>query len=348
MKASRYAKVVPVLRTLKGGLADVDKIRELASSGSVGEVIAGLRETIYAPAVEAKTPDEASRLMYEIYWGIVGKIASRAPPEAQDHAFSFVRVDEISDLVVIAYRIARGMDFEGSFITASVKESTVSKLLANPEAASSLQRLVESIPKWAKGIIADAIEVFNAARDPMVFAYYRPLAKARVLYEPLASLDRYSLERVLRVLCPLIRSEAAAAAIEASAAGIRDRGLEAAWSVEVTDYCGVDWKGLAELASREEDPSGVAASVKRMMPDVRVEGRTPLEQAASARQWGRRESRRRAEAEFYGYPFHAGLIAAGLLLLRMEMEDLRTILLSAKYRLEPERYAVLLTRQGVA
>ncbi len=348
MSAPRYAKIVPVLRVLRGKILGVERLRELTATASVDDVLAGLRDTLYGQAAEARIPEKVVQSMYNIYWETVVKVAKIAPAEASDLALSFIRVDEVSDAISIAYKVARGTGIWGSYITSAVKDSFTSKVLAEPEAASSLQRLVEAAPRWMRRILGDAVEAFNSARDPGALAYYRPLARVRVFYESMAGLDRYSLKGALDVLCPLIRSEAAAAALEASIAGVPGRSLEAAWRVRVEDLCGVNWRRLAEVVSREGDPSSVAAYLKQSMPDVPLEGKTPIEQAASARSWGRRESRRKAEAAFLGYPFHAGLVAAGLLLLRLEFEDLKSVLLATKYKVHPSEYAVVLSRPGVA
>ena len=124
--------------------------------------------------------------------------------------------------------------------------------------------------------------------------------------------------------------------------------MEAAWRPAPRGLCGLDWRSLASLAAREEDPAALAAALRQVLRDVRLEGATPAEQAASAVRWGRVASRRRAEAAFLGYPFHAGLVAAGLLLARMEMEDLRAIVLSTHYKLHSSVYGSILSRPGVA
>ncbi len=348
MSAPKYAKIVPVLRVLRGRILGIERLRELTATASVDDVLAGLRDTLYGSAAEARIPEKVVQSMYSIYWDTVVKVAKMAPGEASDLALSFIRVDEVSDAISIAYKVARASGVWGSYMTSAIKDSFASRVLAEPEAASSLQRLVEVAPRWMRRILSDGVEAFNSARDPGALAYYRPLARARVFYESLASLDRSSVRRVLDVLCPLLRSEAAAAALEAAVAGIPGRSLEAGWRVRVEDLCGVNWRRLAEVVSREGDPSSVTAYLKQTMPDVSLEGKTPLEQAANARSWGKRESRRRAEVAFLGYPFHAGLIAAGLLLLRLEFEDLKSVLLATKYKMHPSDYAVVLSRPGVA
>lgn len=348
MSASRYAKVIPVLRILKGRMLGVERLRELTATASIDDVLSGLRETLYGQAAEARLPERVVQAMYNIYWETVARVAGIAPDEAFDLAMAFVRIDEVSDAISILYGVVRGSGVRGSYITGSVRGSFTSRVLAEPELASSPQRLVESSPKWLRGILGDAVNAFNSSRDPGTLAYYRPLARARVFYEAIAKLKGRDFSEASNVLCPLIRSEAASAAIEAAVAGAPGRSLEAAWKVRVEDPCKVGWGRLAEVVSREGDPSSVAAYIKQAMPEMRLEGKTPLEQAASARSWGRRESRRRAEAAFLGYPFHAGLIASGLLLLRFEFEDLKSVLLATKYKVHPSEYSIVLSRAGVA
>lgn len=349
MSAPGYARVVPVLRVLYSRLYGSERIRELAATASLDDVLSGIRDSLYGHAAEQRLPERVAAEMYRIYHGIVSRVASLAPPQGEGVALYFTRADELEDSMVLAYRASSGQPGgAGGLPTAAVRGTLAWRAAQEPDVASSVQRLLEAAPRWLRPLLATAERAASSQRDSWVFLLARPALKALLLWDALERAEARGRVEVSRILCPALRAEAAAAALNAVALGAGGRSLEAAWRPAPRGLCGLDWAAAAAAAAREEDPSAVAAALRQSMPDLRLEGRAPLEQAAAAIRWGRLAARRRAEAAFQGYPFHAGLLAAGLLLARLELEDLRAIVLSTYYRLHSGTYGVLLSRPGIA
>ncbi len=347
MGAAGYAKVLPALRALKARLLPPDRLREVAATSSVDDVVAALRESMYSQAAEYRVPERVAAAMYKVYWGVVERIARLAPERARGLAHLFTVVDEVDDALTLAYRAVRGEPSTAGLVTAAIEGTLAWRAVQEPEVASSLQRLAEAAPRRLRDVLALADRVYSETRDPYAVALARVPAKLALLDAALSRLEARGRPPTESILCPLARAEAVVALLEAAAAGVQPRLLEAAWA-RAPKVCGLRLRRLARAYAEEGDPQALVARLRQEIPQAALEGRDPLQAAASARTAARREARARAEAVYAGYPLHAGMVAAGLALARFEMEDLRAILLATKYRVHPSDYARVLSAPGVA
>ena len=335
---SKYAQVVPRLRAILPRLVTLDRVREAVAQPSLEEAVGLLKDTIYGEALAGKDLASIQRNLTGLYCSKLETIAKFTPKEAIPLIEAFKHEVEAGDLVVLAQAAARGGGERPETLTKGIEACEAVRALQEPDALSSITRFLELIQgTWASKYQA---VLRRAAESPggRLASWARLVMVASEYARGLDALDpQVSGKAAARVLCPYLNWMLAAALLQAKREGVEPRLLEEVL-VDVP-ACRFRVARARLVYEREGSVEGLIASIQEAVPGVKIEASKDLVEALEdARVAARRESARRALSVFSGYPFHAGILAAGLVLLKFNIEDLVTVLHGIALRLPSEEY----------
>ena len=347
-KASEYAVLVPKLRMLKSRLVKEDRIREVIAQPSIEEAAPLLKDSIYQEALQYRDPEQIQATIVRVFYREAARLQRYAPPGAFRLIEAFRRDLESRDLFTAAAMIEAGRSEIISLPTARVPGTLLDKIRQEPEALTSISRLAESLRKtWAYPYLSLAQRLMQEHGASILS--WMPLAvSAREYGEALDLLDpRLGKKSAAQVLCPVLEWRLAAAMINAKRLALPTRILDQI--LADISACRFRWRTARQVYEREPGVDGLMASLREVLPRVKLDpSRDPVEALEEARVAARSRAKQAALSVFHGYPFHAGLLAAGLMLLLLEAEDLSTILTGIGLGLKPEEYVPSTTyRLGV-
>ncbi len=337
---SKYAPIVPKLRSMKARLLTLDRIREAIAQPTIDEAISLLKDTIYGEALVAGDLSRLQKSLIKYYFNFIDKISKNAPGEASPLIEAFKREIEAGDLVILASASSQTTGIPET-LTGDIEGTTINLILRESEALTSITRLIESLQgTWASKYV-NVLKTVAETGDPSKVTWARLLIVASEYSNALESLElRISRRAAARVLCPLLNWMLAAALIQAKRAGVEAKVLEEVL-VDVPS-CGFRVGRARLVYERETGVEGVVASISDAVRGVMVDASKDIVDALEeARINARKEAVRRANAVYSGYPFHAGIIAAGIILLKINIEDLLTVLHGIALKLPSEEYLLL-------
>lgn len=333
-----YAPLAPIVRAVIPRLVTGERIREITAQPSLEEAVNLLRDTMYGDALKSKTLKGIQRDLATFYAGYALRLKRMAPVDAYPLIDAFLHELEAGDLLGLAlysYTRAGGLP---DILTSGVPGSLPARIAGDPEAYASLARLLERLQgSWAErytGLIRRVAE----AGDPSRIPWARVGIVAGEYSRALESLDpRLGKPLAARAVCPLLNWMIAALLIEAKRAGLESRLIEELL-VDVP-ACRFRVKRAREVYEREPGAEALASVAEEVADSVKLDSSKPLPEALEeARAEARRRSARGARSILSSYPFHAGLTAAGLMLVKLNVEDLVTVLTGIALKLVPEEY----------
>ena len=334
---SRYAKLVPRLRILRAGLLG-ERVRELGPGPA--EALAALRDTIYAPASEAKDAASFERALARVYYSLVDEVASMSPDEARPVVEALPRVRELEDLMTVARSLAEVGRPPEWVPSVEWPRSALRRVLEELEASPTLSRLFEAASQSPalRPHAAGASEAFGELKTPAAFTWYSFVGAASIVRSAVASASGIDRDQVEKVLCPVLEGYAAQGLVEAWALRANPRAVTRA--LEGPEVCGIRWPSLASAYERGfgGELAPFVQEVAELFRYVRLEGRTPQEVMASARRSWVNSARRAADAAFSGYPFTPALAAAAIVLLTIDVDSVRLSVGSLLMGLRPEEF----------
>ncbi len=332
-----YAQTVPRLRYMLTKLTKEDKVRDVISQPSLEEAAGLLRDTLYGDSIE---PGPAWRLqvrILEAHLRLVQRIARTTPPPAQPLALAFQREIEARDAFTAASMIAGGSLELEMLPSARVEGTILYTVRGEQELLSTPARFLEHLRGTWLAPYVDIARSLEGEAGARAYQLAASAAAIGVYSDPLQGLEARLARRVASAaLCPILKWRAASILLEARLAGLQSRSVEVL--IPPVPACDIKPARLRAIYEREPTVEGLQGSLRDTL-GVRLDPQKPAREALEeARAHARREARRRALQAFSGYPFHAGLIAAALLLARLEAEDLATILTGIQLRMPPEEY----------
>lgn len=320
-----YAKVVPRLRLLKSGLLG-GKVRDL--SPPLMDALSALRETVYAPVAEAKDLSSIERAIASRFFATIDELAKLSPAEAVQLVRSFALAKEVEDLMTLARAVTEGSSLPSWLPSVEWSSSEIRYLLSEMEASPSLTRLPELIKDATlRASMEGALQAFADVKSPEAFTWYSLAAQASILDAALRSLEGQDAVETMKVVCPLVEERLALAALQAWALRVSPRTVARVLPLRRT--CGVNASAVASAYERniESDVVSLSTELSGLLRYVRLEGKTLRDLMASARRTARVSAVRAAAAAFEGYPYTPALIAAGLVLLWVDLDNLRAALI---------------------
>jgi len=340
---SIYAQIVPRLRYLKSTLISPDKIREL--SPQLIDIYASLRETKYKTVSETKNVQDAEREIMKRFYSAVDEISRYTPKEAVNLTLAFAREDEINDSLLILRSMAEGKEVDKSNLTSLIwSQSSLSKILAEPDSLAGIQRYLEMSLKYKHiyNVLKDAYAYYNELKDSSVITWYSLSATSNLYYNSFSDLNTIDKGYVSKTLCPIIEGKIALGLIQASLLKIPIRIIEV--SFNKINACNISWNKISYIYERESsDPIALATSLRDHFKYVKIEGKKEDEIMNSIRKSSNLSAKRNSEAVFQSYPFSPSLISAALILLKQEVNNIKTIVSSAYLNLNKDEYEQLLT-----
>ena len=337
---SKYAPIIPALRNLKAKLVTLDRIREVVAQPSVGEAIALLKDTIYGEALSIEDLSKIQKNLIIHYVKILDKIRKITPVEAVPLIDAFRREVEAGDLVILAAISSQSRPLPET-VTGEIEDTIAYKIKREPESLSSTARFLESLEGTWASKYSNILKKVAEAGSQAITSWARLLIVASEYSKALESLEpRVSGATAAKVLCPLLNWMIASALIQAKRTGVESKSLEDVLT-DVKD-CRFRVATAKMVYEREAGVDGMVASINEIVKGVKIDpSKEIVEALEEARVEARKEAVRRANVIFSGYPFHAGIIAAGLVLLKLNVEDMITILHGIALRLPSEDYLPL-------
>ncbi len=320
-----YAKVVPRLRLLKSGLLG-ERVRDL--SPPLLEALSALRDTVYASIAEAKDLSSLERLIAARFFSTVDELIKLSPSEAVEIVRSFALVREAEDLLTLARAVADGSPLPRWLPSMEWSSSELPYLLSEIETSPSITRLPELIREpLLRSSLSGALQAYAETKSPEAFTWYSLAAQASILSRALEGLEGQDAVETQKIVCPLFEERLALAALQAWALRVSPRTL--ARGLPLRALCGTNVNAIASAYERnvESDVVSLATELLGLLRHVRLEGKELRDVMASARKTARVSAVRSAAAAFEGYPYTPALIAAGLVLLWVDLDNLRTALL---------------------
>ena len=337
MGAPAYAKLVPRLRAIKGSLLTRDRVRDILSAASLDEVLAALRETIFHRVSEAKSPEEAEAAAWRTYFEVVRSVYSLAPARARPLVEFFWVDEESRDILNILSAVYSGQAERVEAPTAAVPDTITGRVLADRESLASVSRLLEAVKgTWAERLVGGALRVAQETRAPESITWYHLPFTLNVAANAIKALPRGERAGVERVLCALIEYKLSSSMIQAKLYGFPTRFMDSL--LAELRVCGLSWSDLRHVYEREPDAMALASSIRDSFRLIRIDGRSVEEVLSGIRRSFRLEAYRRSMLAFAEYPFKASLAAATLMLVRLQLEDVRTVITALKLRLSPSAF----------
>jgi hypothetical protein len=165
----------------------------------------------------------------------------------------------------------------------------------------------------------------------MAITWYHLPFTSKFYSTAVSRIPRRERHGVERIVCPLVEYRLAASLIQAKEIGISLKTLDSI--LGGLRVCGVDWSILRVEYEREPDSTTLAAALKPLFPDLSLEGKSTTEILASAMRSYREVALRRSMSAFAGYPFQAKLPVATAMLLKLQVEDVRSMISAMKLRI---------------
>ncbi|MEB3757005.1 MAG: V-type ATPase subunit [Desulfurococcales archaeon] len=344
MSQSGYAKILPKLRIALSNLAKTDDIRSLALVENFEEALRDASEfkVLKEEKLEARSFSEVERALNGIIVKYSLKLAKISPEPADKVAKAYLCTYVIGDLLSIFKRTALGTPLSiETLVTPGIPGTPLHGL--EEESVESPKQLLSRIKTLeARKFSSIALEAYQKMNDPGVYDLYQPLIRPVLIQSALQGLDMQSKEAVEQVTCPRIIYTLVSGLLYASRT--RTPGEVVSTVYSGINVCKFNWNMLRQIYENNSgDPEQLYAELKRRYPIF--EGRNYIEALKQARSRSLRESRKRSLAQFTGYPFHAGLIAASIELLEHEVRDIRAVLAGKLYNVFPEKVYSIISRE---
>ncbi|MCE4612388.1 MAG: V-type ATPase subunit [Desulfurococcales archaeon] len=337
-----YAKVVPRLRALKARLVGDDKFRELAAVAKIDDALAIVRETMYSRALEAKTLYGMQERMMAIFWENASPLKELLPERSRLIVEAFLREEELKDLLVMLARIVQGRPSIWGLPTARIEGTLAKRVASDPEAVSSQTGFLDAVKdSWAGRPVEEALQAYRETGDPAAILWSHTPLSAAAYSQALKSLDPGDRIGAERVLCPIIEYKLVSSLIQAKSMDLEPRVVDRLLSG--ISQCGIEWKLYRQAYDREPGPLELATSLRELAKVVRLDGRGMDEIMESARRSFKLSLKRACAAAYSAYPFTPALAAAGVALLRINMEDMLAALQSIILGLKADEYAQAMT-----
>ena len=337
-----YAKVVPRVRALIPRLAGEDRVREILSQPGIEEALGFLRDTVYAEGLQAEPPWLLqARILGALYRRAL-LLASLSPPEAATLARAFVGEDEARDAFTLLEMLEAGEPRVEELPTAYTEGTLLYRARRDPEIAATTQRLQEYLSETWLAPYLSLAQRLRGELGPYALRVAGAVAGVSAYLEAIEGLDpRFGAPWASRILCPLLSWR-----ITAILLALKERGAASRTVAQLfpkSRWCRLAPSRIRSVYEREQDPRGLAASIREAAPYApQIDQSKPLQEAlGEARREARARARRAARAVLQSYPFHAGLIAGGLTLLKLDAEDLATVLTGLRLGMDPERILAL-------
>jgi vacuolar-type H+-ATPase subunit C/Vma6 len=339
-----YAKILPKLRIALSNLAKTDDIRSLALVENFEEALRDASEfkVLKEEKLEARNFSEIERALNRIIVRYSLKLGKIAPEPADKVAKAYLCTYVIGDLLSVFKRIALGASLSlETLVTPGIPGTPLYGM--DEESLEAPKQLLSRIKtSEARKFAAEALEAYQKTGDPGVYDLYQPLIRPVLIQSALQELDMQSREAVEQVACPRIVFTLVSGLLYASRT--RTPGDMVSTVYSGVNICKFNWNMLRQIYENNSgDPEQLYAELKRRFPIF--EGRNYIEALKQARSRSLRESRKRSLAQFTGYPFHAGLIAASIELLEHEVRDIRAVLAGKLYNVYPEKIYSVISRE---
>ncbi|MCE4607157.1 MAG: V-type ATPase subunit [Desulfurococcales archaeon] len=339
-----YARILPKLRIALSKLAKTDDIRSLALVENFEEALRDASElkVLKEEKLEARSFSDVEQTLNRIIIEYIIKLSKTAPGSADKVVKAYLCTYVIGDLLSIFKRIALGASLSiDSLVTPSIPGTPLHGL--EEESLESPKQLLSRIKTpEARKFAANALEVYQKVNDPGVYDLYQPLIRPVLIQSALQDLGTQSREAVERVSCPRIIYTLVSGLLYASRT--RTSGELVSTVYSGINVCRFNWNTLRQVYENNSgDPEQLYAELKRYYPIF--EGRNYIDALKQARSRSLRESRKHSLAQFAGYPFHAGLIAASIELLEHEVRDIRAVLAGKLYGVFPEKIYGVISRE---
>lgn len=334
-----YAKLAPAARVAKSLVPPADRIRDAMLAPDFKEALAVLRDAVPGLA-EARGPSDIGASFYS-WLGSMASHLARLAPEHQREALLAFALDDVALDMLVAMEAAERGSRPPKPPTSVIEWAPTAILARDPELMSSPERIVEAAAgfKTLSRALRWALDSARQARDPRVYTLSHAAVAFKLYTEPLGQLDPYSLDSHKQVVCPMLRHRAARVAAQAVLQGLEPRVAAAAIPAWGDVYCRIPWRPLRELVEREVEEEQVLASLRQLMPDLGLEGRTLREAIENSHKAVRARVRAAIFRAFVSYPLQLGLAIAALAAVRMAVESIRGVLVAAALRLKPDEYS---------
>ncbi|MGC9071440.1 MAG: V-type ATPase subunit [Acidilobus sp.] len=322
---SLYAKVVPRLRALKAGLLG-PRVRDLAPP--LAEALASLRESAYSSISDAKDIRTLERKIAQLFFSAVDELDRLSPDEAKPLVSSFALMREVEDIFTVARALAEGSSLPKWLPSVEWSSSEIGNVIAELEASPSITRLPDTVKgSQLRRLLTEAMQAFSEVKSPEVFTWYSLSAQASTLLRALDSIGGQDRVETEKVICPLIEERVGLAAVEAWVLSVNPRTF--ARVLPERTICGLSWAALSSAYERNlgADVISLAMDVSGILRYVKAEGKGPRDIMASIRRTARVTAVRAANAQYEGYPYTPALLAAALVLLSVDLDNLRSALL---------------------
>jgi len=339
-----YAKILPKLRIALANLAKTDDIRSLALVESFEEALrdAGEFKVLKEEKLEAKSFSEIERALNRIVVKYTLKLAKIAPEPADKVAKAYLCTYILGDLLSIFRRTALGAPLSIETLVTPDIPGTPLYGLEEESLEAPKQLLARIKTPEARKFASDALEAFQKTGDPGIYDLYQPLIRPVLIQSALQGLDIQSKQAVEQVACPRLIYTLVSGLLYSSRTKTPVEVLSAAYNG--INVCKFNWTTIRQVYENNSgDPEQLFSELKRKFP--MFEGRNYIEALKNARSTSLRESRKRSLAQFTGYPFHAGLIAASIELLEHEVRDIRAVLSGKLYNVYPEKIYTVISRE---
>ena len=299
---------------------------------------------MYAEGLQAEPPWLIqARIMGAVYRR-AQLIASLSPPEAARLARAFIGDDEARDAFTLLEMLESGEPRIEELPTAYTEGTILYRARRDPELAATTQRLQEYLTgTWLAPYLTLA-QKLRGELGPYALRVAGAVAGIAEFLEAIEALDpRFGAPWASRILCPIISWRVAAILLALKQRGVGARTL--AQLLPKSRWCRLAPSRVRSVYEREQDPRGLAASIREAVPHAPpIDQTKPLDEAlGEARREARARARKAARAALQSYPFHAGLVAGGLTLLKLDAEDLATVLTGIRLGMDPERILALTT-----
>ena len=333
-----YAKLAPAARVAKSLVPPLDRIRDAMLAPDFKEALTALRDVVPGLA-DARGPSDVGAALYS-WLGSMARHLARLAPEGQGEALLAFALDDVALDMILAMEAAERGSRPPSLPTSVIDWAPTALLARDPELMSSPERIVEAAARFKalSRALRWALESARQVRDARLYTLAHAAVAFRLYTSPLGRLDPYSLSYYKQVVCPMLRHRAARTVAQALLQGVEPRVAAAALPAWRDPYCRIPWRALREVVEREAEEEQVLASLRQLMPDLGLEGRSLREAVEHSYRATRARVRTAVFRAFASYPLHLGLAVAALAAARMAVESVRGVLVAAALRLKPDQY----------
>ncbi len=325
-----YAYLAPKARVLAARVrAGEDRVREAIAQPSLEEAQGFLKDTLYGEAIEPGPAWRIQARVAEALAAVLDRLARAAPEPARPLARAHLREMEARDALQ-ALRALQAGDLQLELLpTSRVPGTILYQARQEQEPLTSPQRLRDYLRRtWLNPILEAAGE------DPRLA---ETAAALHAHAEALEALNpRRGRPEAARATCPLQAWRTAALTLDARAAGLPARSLEALTPENPT--CNITPRQIRAIYEREQTTEALAVALRDTLRLPLDPSKPPLQALEEARAHARRQAKQAAYTILQGYPFHAGILAAAATLARLEAEDITTVATGLALRLPPDKY----------